>query len=358
MKRSGIIIIHLSYWIGYLLLLLFIYSVITAGITGTRLLAGASIMYFKMMLGFALVPGVLSFYVFYGFLFPNYLGRKRIFALFVYGLLTAVMCGLAGEITLSILIGGAGDNFRDKIFPNYQPSEILIAMFLTSVVAVANGIVGLVTRGFITAYADIKLKEDLNKKNYEMELTLIKSQLNPHFLFNTINNIDVLIGLDAAKASVYLNKLSDIMRFMLYETKSEQIPLAQELLYIEKYIDLQKIRTANPDYVIYTMNGNAGSNMIAPMIFIPFIENAFKHAENKKTENAIKIVVTVEKNKIIFECENAYPEHKQETPGQGGLGNGLIRKRIELVYPGRHTLEVTDEHHIYKIKLTLTKDEL
>ena len=353
MKRSAVVIIHLSYWIGYVLLLLFIYSLLSVGLGGNQH-PGPVVFYLRMVAGFAIVPGLLSFYIFYGPLFSLYLSQKRILALCIYGFLTAAVCGLIGEITLSLLIGGVGDNYGDFLFPNYDPVEILLAVFLASVVALANGIVGLVTRGFITAYADIKLKEDLNKKNYEMELALVKSQLNPHFLFNTINNIDVLIGLDAAKASVYLNKLSDIMRFMLYETKTEQIPLATELTYIEKYIDLQKIRTANEKYVSYLLNGNPGGVFIAPMLFIPFIENAFKHAEHKKSGTAISIRVSIEQEMIIFECENSYVQ-KPEMPGQSGLGNGLIKKRIELLYPGKHTLEINDDGNSYKIKLALRK---
>jgi LytS/YehU family sensor histidine kinase len=212
---------------------------------------------------------------------------------------------------------------------------------------------GLVLQGFISWYADIKLKEALSKKNHEMELALVKSQINPHFLFNTINNIDVLIQKDAVKASAYLNKLSDIMRFMLYETKTEKIPLAQELEYIEKYIDLQKIRTSNLNYVNYNLQGDAGSLMIAPILFIPFIENAFKHSENKKIDNAININVVIENGKIIFDCENSYSTDTQTKLGHSGLGNELIQKRLNLLYPEKHTLAISDENKIYKVKLII-----
>src|SRR6185369_10818343 len=99
---------------------------------------------------------------------------------------------------------------------------------------------------------------------------------------------------DAARASEYLNKLSDILRYMVYETKTEKIQLARELTYIEKYLELQKIRTTNPDYVNYSVTGEEGNLMIAPMIFFPFIENAFKHTENKKSSNSINIKISIE----------------------------------------------------------------
>jgi LytS/YehU family sensor histidine kinase len=212
-------------------------------------------------------------------------------------------------------------------------------------------------RGFISWYGDIKLKEDLTKKNFEMELALVKSQINPHFLFNTIHNIDILIEKDAKQASAYLNKLSDIMRFMLYETKTEKIFLARELTYIEEYISLQKIRTSNPDYVHYTVNGEAGNLLIEPMLFIPFIENAFKHSENTKSVNTITIQFDIAPGKIIFSCENHYLKHAKNNPAQSGLGNELIKKRLALLYPGSHTLEVNNANEIYKVQVTIRQNE-
>jgi LytS/YehU family sensor histidine kinase len=169
-------------------------------------------------------------------------------------------------------------------------SVILVITFISSIC----GIVALILKGFITWFNEIKLKELLREKNYEMEMSLIKSKLDPHLLFNTINNIDALILKDAVAASDYLNKLSDIMRFMLYETKADKIFLSKEIEYIDKYIALQKIRTANENHVHFAVTGIPGNKLIAPMVFIPFIENAFKHTNNKKLENAITINILIE----------------------------------------------------------------
>ena len=157
-------------------------------------------------------------------------------------------------------------------------------------------------------------------------MALVKAQLDPHFLFNTINNIDVLILKNATKASEYLNKLSDIMRFMLFETKPTSIKLAKEVEYIEKYIELQKIRTANTRYVNFAIDGNPDERMIAPMVFIPFIENAFKHVTNKKLENAININIRIEDTFVQLACENKFDRHRKVQNGSNGLGNDLIKK--------------------------------
>ncbi|MCW3103299.1 MAG: two-component system sensor protein no kinase domain [Bacteroidetes bacterium] len=346
MKKIVIAFLHLGYWFMYLFLLLMIMGMlIMPQLESGRSFQWEGLFYFFSV--FALIPGLLTFYSFYTFIFTRFLARKKIGQMIAYGLLTAILSALLGSLYFFIINHGHLVSFTEAHGIDY----IFIAVMAFN--ALLNGILGLVMRGFITSYSDIRLKEELNKKNYETELALVKSQINPHFLFNTINNIDVLISRDPALASAYLNQLSDIMRFMLYEVKTEKIPLTKELTYIEKYIALQKIRSSNPDYVSYAVQGDSASLSIAPMLFIPFIENAFKHANNKKTENAITIRISIEKEKIIFECENRYSRDAEAMPDQSGIGNELIRKRLLLLYPGSHTLNVTDKDNSYKVNLLL-----
>ena len=220
-------------------------------------------------------------------------------------------------------------------------------------IATITGIPALVVKGFITWFDEIKLKETLQQKNHEIEMALIKSQLDPHFLFNTLNNIDVLILKDATEASNYLNKLSDILRFMLYETKTDEILLRKEIEYIEKYIELQKIRTANANYVRFLVEGNPANITIAPMVFIPFIENAFKHSTNKKIDNAINVQLFITKENILFVCENKFDSNRKVVQESNGLGNDLIQKRLHLIYPDRHQLEIDKKTTLYSVKLTI-----
>lgn len=353
MKKAVIILLHAGYWILYLLLNICFIRLISYKQgngsvplhSGNPLLQQLHILFLSPVSTFSILPGLLGFYSFYTVLFTEFLRRKRIPGLIFSGILVAAGWG---ALVTFLMHAGWGAKFG-----NGWVTIIPIWTFLSLLVLV-HGMIGLVLRGFIVSYGDIQLKEDLNKKNYEMELALVKSQINPHFLFNTINNIDVLIEKDAVKASAYLNKLSDIMRFMLYETKTEKIALTKELTYIEKYIDLQKIRTANQHYVNYTVEGDAGPIRIEPMLFIPFIENAFKHAIDKKLENAIQIRFVIGRDKIVFVCENNYNRAHSDRPDHSGLGNGLIEKRLMLLYPGKHELEIITENETYKVKLTLT----
>lgn len=344
MKKRFVFLLHLAYWLLYSLLLLVILSIVhlqfnrTFSFFAVLILTPAGVLCF--------VPNLFSFYSFYFFLFPAFLRRKRIAALIVYGILICLISAVVGGLSFFILFRPGKPLFTET-------SEFFGFMLWMSLVAAIHGGIALVIRGFITWYGEIKSNEELHKRNYETEIALIKSQINPHFLFNTINNIDVLITRDAAKASEYLNKLSDILRYMIYETKTEKIPLLRELTYVEKYLELQRIRTANSDYVNYQVTGAANNLMIAPMIFFPFIENAFKHTENKKSANSIRIRVAIENKNLVFECENTFQKNLSAKPDYGGLGNELIAKRLMLLYPGRHQLEIAHADQIYKVHLSL-----
>jgi len=346
MKKSAIILLHTGYWVLYLLL---ISSFAMALSRHRQLMSGglARLLFLSPISTHFIVPCIASFYIFYCILFPRFLHRKKIFALIFSGIAVSFVCGL-----LSIYLSSAF--FRGSWNPAMSWSDKIAAITFISSLILLHGIIALVMRGFIVWFGDIKLKEELNRRNYETELALVKSQINPHFLFNTINNIDVLMTKDTEKASEYLNKLSDIMRFMLYETKAEKIPLSKELTYIEKYIDLQKIRSSNPDYVHYSVSGDVSAWTTEPMLFIPFIENAFKHTAAQKRQPSIKIRFLVEKNKINFECENYYREQLSEELHQGGLGNNLIERRLMLLYPGNHQLSFSKTDHIYSVNLIIT----
>lgn len=307
----------------------------------------------KSLFLFAFIPSLISYWSYYILLFPKYLQHKRIFLSIIHGLLISAGAAIAGYILIrfSIESGYMIDMDEGGI---HGRSTAMIAIAAMTLIGTVSGIVALVIKGFVNWLNEKKLKEALKEKNHEMEMALIKSKLDPHLLFNTINNIDALIIKDAVEASDYLNKLSDIMRFMLYETMAEKIFLSQEIEYIEKYIALQKIRTANANYVQFSVTGNIDKKMIAPMVFIPFIENAFKHTNNKKLENAIAVHIIISNKTIQLVCENKFDSKPTVQQPGSGLGNELIQKRLQLIYPDKHTLEVNKTGELYTVNLTIT----
>lgn len=346
-KRSLITLeLHAGFWACYLILI----GVIMGAIYGSRGGVEDAQMErtFITLLAFALVPSTITFYSFHFLIFPRLVKAKSHFFTILYSIGISLVAGCVGFI---LLYNMYGDNCISGN-PDEESEPISLTLFI-AFISFISGVIALVIKGFITWLEEIKLKEQLQQKNHEMEMALVKSQLDPHFLFNTINNIDVLIIRDAEEASTYLNKLSDIMRFMLFETKTDEIKLSKEIEYIQKYIELQRIRTANLDYVNFSLKGNSKGHSIAPMVFIPFIENAFKHTTNKKLKEAITICIKVEEKRTILECVNKIDPDRKLQQESNGLGNELIKKRLQLIYPDRHELIMKKEKHLYSVHLTI-----
>jgi LytS/YehU family sensor histidine kinase len=281
--------------------------------------------------------------------------HKKVFLSIVHAIVISVVAAIIGYILIRYSIESGYMIDMDHGGKPGRSTAITVIVAMT-LIGMVSGMVALVIKGFINWFNEKKLKDALKEKNHEMEMALVKSKIDPHLLFNTINNIDALIIKDAVEASDYLNKLSDIMRFMLYETMAEKILLSQEIEYIEKYIALQKIRSANANYIHFTVSGNVGNKSIAPMIFIPFIENAFKHTTNKKLENAITVNILITDKKIKMVCENKFDSKPKVKSINGGLGNELIQKRLQLIYADKHLLEINKNNELYSVHLTINNE--
>jgi two-component system LytT family sensor kinase len=345
MKKPFIILLHLGYWLVFVLLSGLIFSVATLQ---SRSAGSLSIAIWPLpVLG--LLPNLFAFYASYFYLFDFFRRARKFVSTSLAGMLISVVSTLFA-LALSLLFFG----FEQPVFSSRVELFALFCSFF--LIAALHSGMALIIRGFLAWFEEIKLKEELARKKHETEIALLKSQINPHFLFNTINNIDVLIMKDAVKASQYLNSFSDLLRYLVYETKTDEIPLTDELGYLEKYLELQRIRTNNPDYVKFFIDGEPKKLQIAPMIFFPFIENAFKHTENNKKSNTIKVTVSIRGRTIDFECENTYQKNSVRGQDYGGLGNDLIRRRLELLYPAKHRLEITDLSGVYRINLTIYED--
>lgn len=216
---------------------------------------------------------------------------------------------------------------------------------------------GFLFKTFMEWINDRKIKAELEKDKMASQLELLKSQINPHFLFNSLNNIDVLIQDEPQRASEYLKKLSEILRFMLYESNTDKIPLTEEIEYIRKYVDLQKIRTSNGKFVKFEVSGNASGKSVAPMIFIHFIENAFKYSTNKKIENAVSIKFDIYENHVLFICKNYYKKTNDINHDNNGLGAQLIKQKLDLLYKTAYDLTVKEEDNLYIVSLEIKLDE-
>jgi LytS/YehU family sensor histidine kinase len=186
------------------------------------------------------------------------------------------------------------------------------------------------------------------------ELALLRSQVNPHFLFNTLNNIYSLVCKKSPDAPEAIMKLSSIMRYMLYDTNTDVVLLEKEIEYLGSFIELQKLRIRHTDFVELRIEGEVGNKTIAPMLLIPFVENAFKHGSKTGPSPGIMIHLVVSPHQLLFEVTNHLKKNYIGSKDiLGGIGLQNINRRLELLYPGKHSLESTQDNDLYRVKLLI-----
>ena len=264
---------------------------------------------------------------------------------------TAVLAILAGLLFISVvlLFSNSADLVDDEVF------RLLVNWVSFVVMSVSTGMLIKLVR---TISAD-KLKQAENAAaQSKSELHLLQSQLSPHFLFNTLNNLYGLSITQHERIPPLLLKLSDLLRYSVYEANEIFVPLKDELVYIDNYIEFEKIRLG--DRLVLTTNIENVDNKeikIAPMLLIVFIENAFKHSKNTADTNIyINIDLKIWENLILFSIKNSHKKQKEEDrimDKHSGFGLTSVNKRLELLYPGEHELTVQNEETVYNVVLRL-----
>jgi sensor histidine kinase YesM len=197
---------------------------------------------------------------------------------------------------------------------------------------------------------DVERMQELQQINLKTELEQLKSQVNPHFLFNTLNNLTVLTKTDPEKATQVLYGLSDLLRYQLYDSAREKISLSKDIQFMQNLLNLEKIRKNDFTFTIHT-EGNVDGQILPPFLFIPFVENAIKHGATTVGHSYLALHFKIAGDRLQFSSENSKPAVKQGTIG--GLGLGNIKRRLELLYPHNHTLEIKDDLDKYFVKLEI-----
>ncbi|HEX2935961.1 MAG TPA: two-component regulator propeller domain-containing protein [Bacteroidales bacterium] len=199
-----------------------------------------------------------------------------------------------------------------------------------------------------------QLKKELTNQNAVSEMGLLKSQINPHFLFNTLNNIYSLVYQKSEDAPSAVMRLSELMRYMVYETNSVKVALEKEINYLKSFIELQLLRLRNKDYAEFNIEGNIYGKTIAPMLLIPFVENAFKHGNKKAPNPGIIINLAIEDKGIRFDVTNYYQNGAVNKDEIGGIGIENVKRRLELIHPNSHVLNISQTESQYKTHLEIT----
>lgn len=284
---------------------------------------------------------IFTFSLFYYFFIPNIISKNRLALHIVLAILSWIFLGVLWSWVYKIT--GRIDSFEESIVV-YKAS--LGHTLLSTLYAI-------VLRLSVDWFYKYQHQKELERQNTITELALLRSQINPHFLFNTLNNINSFSARDPEKTSFAIIKLSDIMRYMLYEATGEKVLLDKEIDYINNFIALQKLRYKEKDFVQFKVEGETGNLFIPPMIFLPFIENAFKHGTMGMT-NGIEILLRAEENHIFFTCKNHIRLlNDTEKMQPGGLGMKNIKRRLELLFPSKHSLKITNENSIYLVELNI-----
>jgi sensor histidine kinase YesM len=191
------------------------------------------------------------------------------------------------------------------------------------------------------------------REKAEAELNFLKSQINPHFVFNTLNSVYFLIHKDNAEARGALHKFSEMLRYQLYEVKDDKIPVEKEIHYLKDYMDLQQLRKDEHYTVQFHCTPEVRGFSIEPLILLPFVENAFKHISHYPDKaNYVKVELSMEKNQFLFSVTNS-KEAQPTTEQPGGIGLNNVRRRLELLYPRRHELTIDNTDHTFTIQLKL-----
>lgn len=194
---------------------------------------------------------------------------------------------------------------------------------------------------------------ELEAATLQSELKFLKSQINPHFLFNMLNNVYVLIRKGRDEAADVLFKLEDLLRYQFNDSAQDRIQLSSDIRFMSDFLNLEKIRRDKFNYTI-SKEGDINSVWLPPLLFIPFVENAVKHNTDGENASFVYLSFNVQDNRLTFRCENSKPAEEEEKDNRiGGLGLKNIRRRLDLLYPGRHSLEIIEDKHSYIVNLHL-----
>lgn len=332
---------HLLFWMAYLVFYVGLahpYRDLTLG--GVTLLFASSLP----------LDMVLVYFHLY-FLIPKFLLTRRILA---FGLLFT-----ATALVMIVVKRFASYYLLQPLFIDTPRPEGFV---FWNFAAMAFSVINLYAIVFLAA--SIKLASywmeinqrrlQLENQNKSSELALLRMQVNPHFLFNSLNNIHTLISVDQEKAADALLLLSGIMRYMLYGSAAERVALHDELEYLGNYIGLQQLRLTHPDTIQFVVQGDATSHRIAPMLLIPFVENAFKHHDKLNEQIPVSIRLDVEGPTLKMMVSNAVRHDQAIMVDQsGGIGLINVKRRLQLLYPQKHTLLIDNTGSLFLVELTI-----
>jgi two-component system LytT family sensor kinase len=346
-------IIHILVWIAvFLIPLLFFHR------PGQEVIGISDFFLWSLM--------IIYFYTNYYILVPKLLTRNKFFW---YSITVVFLLAIAFFILRQIMLTYDSQGEMENLLRRHSPQkarEIFVhiarnqgmgAVFFSFLVLAVSTSIKVTGDWYKT---DKKRKEAENEKLFT-ELNLLKSQINPHFFFNTLNNIYSLAIQKSEKTPEAIVKLSELMRYIIYDTDKDKVPLSKEVDYIRNYIELEKLRLKDNAEIRFVVDGNPAEKLIEPLLLLPFIENAFKHGTGFQPYSGISIRISIEDSHLTLLVENPVrivaenPEERKQ-----GIGRINAERRLQLLYNKNYTLETTVSEGIFRVNLTLNlnRDEM
>lgn len=300
------------------------------------------------------LTAALIFYLGYLWLVPTYFLKERQLTYFI--VLVAIIIGtyyissFVEHYFLDDMKRAAEELDKDNHIPrkafgifNHIVSSVLLSGF-----AMGLGVLDKLKQ-------NEKKQKELEKEKLNSELAFLKSQVSPHFFFNTLNNIYTLIGIDTDEAQAAVLKLSKLMRYLLYDSEDGNSRLGDEISFMNNYIDLMKLRISSKVDLKVSMPESVPDISVAPLLFVAFIENAFKHGVSYREHSFIEINMNVDKEKIRFQTRNSIgKQSSQEGEAKhSGIGLENVKKRLNLLYPDKHDLRISRTNEAFMVKLEI-----
>jgi two-component system, LytTR family, sensor kinase len=335
MKKSWQIFWHFFFWVSVTSFFMYV-AYTNAKIQMANLLV--------TFVGYGLI-NISFFYLNYLGFIPRYLDKKQYRRYFVVVLVAIAAVGFVKY--------GVGLFFHQHILTGRNGKTIGFASYYVSAcfTTVIFTLLSLLLHFTVDWFLNERIQRDLENQRLTAELALLKSQINPHFLFNSLNSIYSLAYQRADNTPEAILKLSEIMRYMLYECNDNKVDLGNELQYLQNFIDLQKIRFGENSYVNFEVDGIVTNQKIVPLLLISFIENAFKHGVANDPQLPIQLKITVDDKHLHFYMHNK--KHLLNRDAAGGIGLSNVKRRLKLLYPNQYQLKINDTADTYTCELSL-----
>ncbi|MDY8136132.1 histidine kinase [Aquimarina sp. 2201CG5-10] len=291
-----------------------------------------------------LIFDAVIFFIHYKYLMPLFLPHRKYWLYFT---------SIAFVISLSVVGEIVSYQFylKGEFFDISLGNRIFVEVVTTCILIISSG-----TMRFSSEWVDAKDKEALLEKDnlkLEGELKFLKSQINPHFLFNTLNSIYSLSHKKSPRAAHMVDKLSEIMRYLMYDGNQKSVPLSKEVKLIQDYIDLYGARFVEHHHIDFYHENVQSHHRIAPMLLIPFVENAFKHSNIFNKENAwVRFEMVVNNDTLYFTTMNTKTENPSEIISNN-IGNQNVIKQLNYIYPDCYDINIEDNDRDYQLSLTI-----